>query len=97
MTVNVIPVQLGRNDAGALRAANPSESKVPPMRIIGSTVVSARLTNDDRVRKVEARVVKDSPYAFILAVEFDGVRKAAYASVRTEDVVPHHKHHGFPF
>ena len=57
-SAEIIPARLNESHAGALRVANPSKCKIPSMRITGSTVVPVRLTNDDRVRRVEVRIVK---------------------------------------
>lgn len=58
------------SSAGALQAANPAASKVPPMRILGSVPVPVLLANDSRVRTVVVRVVQALPYAFILGADF---------------------------
>ena len=56
--------------SGFLRAANPSGSNIPPMRIRGSAVIPIRFHPKDRVRKVWVRVVDGLPYGFILGASF---------------------------
>ena len=54
---------------GFLEAANPSDSKTPPMRILVSAVVPVLLESDYRVRNVVVRVVEDLPYGFIFGAD----------------------------
>ena len=66
----IIPSKLDTNDAGTLHAANPSKNNVPPMSILGSTVIPILFATDNCVRRVVIRVVEDLPYGFILRTEF---------------------------
>ncbi|CAN0368833.1 unnamed protein product, partial [Pylaiella littoralis] len=63
-------LSIDKSTAGALRAANPADSSVPPMRILGSVPVPVLFENDSRVRTVVVRVVLGLPYAFILGADY---------------------------
>lgn len=63
-------LRIDRSSAGALRAANPTDGKVPPMRILGSVPVPVLFANDSRARTIVVRVVEALPYAFILGADF---------------------------
>ena len=55
---------------GALRAANPTEQKVPPMVIIGSCRLPLVFPPEDKVWRVLFRVVRGLPYGLILGAGF---------------------------
>ena len=55
---------------GWLRAANPTNSAVPPMRISGSCELPLVFSPEDRVRKVLVRVVEGLPYGLIIGAAF---------------------------
>ena len=55
---------------GWLRAANPTQSGVPPMNIIGSCDIPLVFSPEDRVRRLTVRVVKGLPYGLILGAAF---------------------------
>ena len=62
--------RLNRSSAGALEAANPSDSGVPPMRIFGHVTIPIMFDSDSRVRNVTVRVVDGLPYGFIIGAEY---------------------------
>lgn len=55
---------------GSLRAANPIQSGVPPMNIVGSCDIPLVFMPEDRVRRVTVRVVEGLPYGLILGAAF---------------------------
>lgn len=63
-------LSIDRSTSGALQAANPSASAIPPMRILGSVPVPVLFTNDSQVRTVVVRVVEALPYDFILGADY---------------------------
>ena len=66
----VVRRQLNSKGKGALQAANPSNSKIPPMRVLGSSVVPIVFAPEDKVRNVAVRVVEGLPYGFIIGAGF---------------------------
>ena len=55
---------------GSLRAANPKDSAVPPMEVIGSCVIPMMFSPVDKVFRISFRVVRDLPYAIVLGAAF---------------------------
>ena len=55
---------------GWLRAANPTNSAVPPMIFLGSCELSLVFSSEDRLRKILVRVVEDLPYGLIIGAAF---------------------------
>ena len=55
---------------GFLRAANPKDSAIPPMEVIGSGVIPVVFPPIDRVFRISSRVVRDLPYAVVLGAAF---------------------------
>ena len=55
---------------GFLRAANPKESTIPPMEVIGSCVIPVVFPPIDRVFRTSFRVVRDLPYAVVPGAAF---------------------------
>lgn len=55
---------------GSLRAANPIQSGVPPVNIVGSCDIPLVFMPEDRVRRVTVRVVEGLPYGLILGAAF---------------------------
>lgn len=55
---------------GLLRAANPTNSAVPPMDILGSTDIPLVFPPEDQVRNVTVRVVEGLPYGLIVGAAF---------------------------
>ena len=53
-----------------LRAANPTSSEVPSMKISGSCELPLVFSPEDRVRKVLVRVGEDLPYGLIIGAAF---------------------------
>ena len=51
----------GKHALLALLAANPDNSRVPGMQILGSTVLPIVFPPEDRVRNILVRVVQDLP------------------------------------
>ena len=93
---NRLILRTRKSDRGALRAANPNGSTVPPLRIIGSSVIPVLFPLETRARKVRIRVVKGIPYSFILGASF--LRRPAVSSPLTRmkfSVSPRH-HLGYP-
>ena len=62
--------RLSRRGRGYLRAANPHNSGVAPMRVLGSTVIPVVFLPDDCIRPIPVRVVHALPYGFILGARF---------------------------
>lgn len=61
---------MSKHGKGSLSAANPSDSKVPPMNIVGSAHLPLIFPPEDKVRIVTVRVVEKLPYGFILGAAF---------------------------
>lgn len=55
---------------GVLRAANPTNSKVPPMETVGTCILPLTFAPVDRVFKVRVRVVPGLPFGLILGAAF---------------------------
>ena len=55
---------------GLLRAANPRNSGVSPMEVIGSCLIPMVFSTVDRVFRISFRVVRDLPYAVVLGAAF---------------------------
>lgn len=55
---------------GLLRAANPTDSQVPPMKIIGSAHLPLVFPPEDQVRMLTVRVVDSLPYGLIMGAAF---------------------------
>ena len=55
---------------GLLRAANPRNSRVCPMEVIGSCVISMVFSPVDRVFRLSFPIVRDLPYAVVLGSAF---------------------------
>ena len=62
--------KLDRSRSGRLVAANPSDSNVAPMPIVGSVSLPILFDGDTRAREVPVRVVKGLPYACIIGHDF---------------------------
>ena len=55
---------------GSLRAANPTDSQIPPMEVIGSVRLPLLFPPDDKVRIITFRVVRKLPYGCIVGASF---------------------------
>ena len=55
---------------GTLRAANPKDSQVPPMQVIGSARLPILFLPDEKVRTITFRVVRKLPYGCIVGASF---------------------------
>ena len=64
------PKVMNPRGQGWLRAANPTNSAVPPMKNPGSCEPPLVFSPEDRVRKVLVRMVKDLPYGLIIGAAF---------------------------
>ena len=62
--------RLNKRGRGFLRAANPHDSEVAPMRVLGSTVIPIVFLPDDYIHPIPVRVVHALPYGFILGARF---------------------------
>ena len=62
--------KLSSRGKGVLLVANPDNSGVPGMQILGSTVLPIVFPPEDRVRNILVRVVQDLPYGFIFRIKF---------------------------
>ena len=56
--------------AGRLHAANPCDSDVQPMHILGQVAIPLMLEGDEKVREIPVRVVDGLPYGMIIGAEF---------------------------
>lgn len=61
---------INKRGQGLLTAANPADSKVPPMKILGSTELPLVFPPEDRVHVVTVRVVDSLPYGLIIGAAF---------------------------
>ena len=55
---------------GLLSAANPKNSAVPPMKLVGSCLLPLVFEPVDKIFRVKFRVVKGLPYATVLGAAF---------------------------
>ena len=55
---------------GFLRAANPRNSGVSPMKVVVSCVVPMVFSPVDKASRIPFRIVRDLPYAVVLGVDF---------------------------
>ena len=55
---------------GTLRAANPKDSQVPPMQVIGSARLPILFPPDEKVRTITFRVVRKLPHGCIVGASF---------------------------
>ena len=55
---------------GNLRAANPHDSDVPPMKILGTCLLSMVFPPEDGIFRVRVRVTEGLPFALILGAAF---------------------------
>ena len=55
---------------GLLSAANPKNSAVPPMEVVGSCLLPLVFAPVDQIFRVKFRVVKGLPYAMVLGAAF---------------------------
>ena len=67
---------------GFLRAANPRNSDVSPMEVIGSCVIHMVFSPVDRVFRISFRIVRDLLYAVVLGVAF---MKARHSTISFRD------------
>ena len=58
-----------KDGQGALHAANPPLNKTPPMRVLGSTLLSLLFPSESRVRRITFRVVDGLPYGLIVGAD----------------------------
>ena len=73
---------------GFLRAANPRDSDVSPMEVIGSCLIPLIFTPVNRVFRVPFRVVRDLPYAVVLGAAFMKENKSVLSFNENEGFKP---------
>ena len=73
---------------GFLRAANPRDSDVSPMEVIGSCLIPLIFTPVYRVFRVPFRVVRDLPYAVVLGTAFMKENKSVLSFNENEGFKP---------
>ena len=61
---------LSSKGKGWLRAANPPDSAVPPMKVVGSCEIPLVFAPEDKARNVSVRVVEGLPYGFMFGASF---------------------------
>ena len=61
---------ISRRGKGRLLAANPINSKVPPMDILGTCLLALVFPPIDGIFRAKVRVVKGLPYGLVLGTEF---------------------------
>ena len=61
---------VNRTGKGLLSAANPKNSAVPPMEVVGSCLLPLVFAPVDQIFRVKFRVVKGLPYAMVLGAAF---------------------------
>ena len=70
---------------GALLAANPDNSGVPGMQILGSIVLAIVFPLEDRVKNIWVQAVHDLRYGFILGERFFQAKRSVISLDKGKD------------